>query len=135
MLSVYIKTSCKERFLNIEVNNNESHQKNTMCTFFYTQKAKQTSKIIYIYIQKARHFLKIKTICVTFLFTKSLTLYATRFSWMFWNCHLYIYKSTTLCVTWRFNIQKSRRFEKIKTICVTLFYTKRMTLCVIQFFM
>ena len=36
-----------------------------------------------IYVQKARHFAKIKTICVTFLFTKSQTLYIKQFFMMF----------------------------------------------------
>ena len=45
------------------------------------------------------------------------------FLWNFWSWHLYI-KSMTLCVTWRFYIQKARHFSKSKTICVAFLYTK-----------
>ena len=48
-------------------------------------------------------------------------LYVTRFSWNIWFWHLYT-KSRTLCVTWRFYIQKARHFAKKKTICVTFLY-------------
>ena len=33
-------------------------------------------------------------------------------------------KSMTLCVTWRFYIEKARHFAKIKTICDTFIYKK-----------
>ena len=55
------------------------------------------------------------------------------FSWKFWNWHLYR-KSMTLCVTWRFYIQKARQFAKSKTICDTFLYTKIRHFCVTRFF-
>ena len=85
------------------------------------------------YIQKFRHFSKIKTIYVTFLYSKIKTLYFTQFLWNLWSWNLYT-KCMTLCVTWRFNIQKSRYFAKSKTICVMFLYTKIWTLCVMRFF-
>ena len=49
---------------------------------------------VYIYMQKARHFAKSKTICVTFLLTKSLTLYVTRFFMKFLKlAFIYIQKA------------------------------------------
>ena len=103
-----------------------------------------------IYIQKAEHFAKGKTICVTFLFTKSPTLYVTRFSWHFWYLHLYIYKkhdtlpyvtflytkSLTLCVTrfsWNFwNWQREGAFlgTKNNALCVEFLYAKNDALSV-----
>ena len=63
------------------------------------------------------------TICVTFLYTKSKTLYVTRFFIKNSSWHLYR-KSMTVCATWRFYIQKARHFAKSKTICVTFLCTK-----------
>ena len=48
------------------------------CARVYISKAKKNAKRFHI--QKARHFLKIKTIFVMFLYTKSQTLYVTQFS-------------------------------------------------------
>ena len=45
---------------------------------FYLYKNQKIANA-YIYIQKFRHFAKSKTICVTFLFTKSQTLYVMQF--------------------------------------------------------
>ena len=59
------------------VNKNDSHQQITTCTFIYIYN--KTMRNVYIYIQKARHFSKSKTISVTFLFTKIQTHYVTRF--------------------------------------------------------
>ena len=90
---------------------------------------------LYIYKKKNREtFLNTKrtTTSVTFLFSKSKTLYDTQFSWKFLSWYLYT-KSMTLCVTWRFHIHKSRHFAKSKTICVTFLCTKMWTLCITQF--
>ena len=95
----------------------------------HTQKEKNAKRF---YIQKSRHFSKSWTISVTFLYTKSHTLDGKRFSWNFWSCHLYT-KSMTLCVTWRFYIQKDRHFAKRKTICDTFLYPKIRHLCVTRF--
>ena len=72
------KRFAKNIFLYINVNNNDSHQQETTCTFNIYKKQKLLRNV-YIYTQKFRHFSKSKTICVTFLFTKSMTLYVTGF--------------------------------------------------------
>ena len=51
----------------------------------------------------------------------------------FWSWHLYT-KSMTLCVTWRFYIQKARHFAKSKTIFDTFLYTKIKHFCVTRIF-
>ena len=65
------------------------------------------------YIQKARHFAKTKIICNTFLYTKIRHFAFRNFRWIFEICgggwHLFI---------------------KIQCTCVTLLYTKCLTLCV-----
>ena len=53
-------------------------------------------------------------------------------SWEFWDYHLYT-KSTKLCITWRFYIQKARHFAKRKTICITFLNTKFQRFCITQF--
>ena len=88
--------------------------------FIYT-KGKNITKPFYI--QKAWHFAKSKTIFVTFLYTKSKTLYITRFFMKIWSCPLYT-KIMTLCVRWRFRIQKVGHFEKSKLIWVTFYIQK-----------
>ena len=70
---------------------------------------------------------KTQTICVTFLYKKSQSLYVTQFFMKILKLYFYT-KSTTLCVRWRFYIQKYRHLAKSKTICVTFFYTKSLTL-------
>ena len=55
--------------------------------------------------------------------TKNHTLDVTVFSWYFWRWHLYT-KSMTLCVIWRFYIQKARHFAKRKTIWIMFLYSK-----------
>ena len=56
---------------------------------FNIKKLKNVAK--HFYIQKTRHFSKSKTISVTFLCTKSLTFYATRFFMKVLNL-VFIYK-------------------------------------------
>ena len=85
------------------------------------------------YIQTATHFAKINTIFVTFLNTKSKTLYDTQFSPKCWSWYLYI-NSMTLFVTLRFYLQKFWHVARNKTICVTFLYTKIGTVCVTQCF-
>ena len=61
---------------------------------FYIYKKQKKMRNVYIYIQKARHFAKSKTICVTLLFTKSQTLYVTQFSMIFFKLeYIYIQKA------------------------------------------
>ena len=47
--------------------------------------------------------------------------------------HIFILRMT-LWVTWCLCRQKSRHFKKIKTVSVTFFYAKILTLCVTRFF-
>ena len=53
----------------------------------------------------------------------------------FFEIGIYIYtKSMTICVTWYFNIQKNRHFEKSKTMCITFYIHKKPdTLCSVSF--
>ena len=73
-------------------NYNDCHHQKTTRTFIYTKSKKKRN--VYIYIQKSRHLTKTKTICVTFLFTKSQTLYFMRFFMKFLKLtFMYIYKN------------------------------------------
>ena len=45
------------------------------CLYIYEKKKVET----FLYLQKYRHFAKSKTICVTFLYTKSKTIYVIQF--------------------------------------------------------
>ena len=79
-----------------------------------------------LYINKATHFSKSKTICVKFLFKKRQTIYVRRFFMKFFVIGIYIYtKRMILCIKSRFYVQKYRHFEKSKTICVTLLHIKK----------
>ena len=78
------------------------------------------------YIQNARHFAKIKIICVlSFYIQKSLTLCVTRFSWNSWNwrrggsflwirnnalCVKFLYAKKTVPFLLRFYIKKVKHF-------------------------
>ena len=69
---------------------------------------------VYIYIPKARHFAKSKTISVMFLFTKIHTLYVTRFFMKFSKlAFIYIQKSRHLALRFL--------YTKIQKLCVTRF--------------
>ena len=79
-----------------------------------------------VYIQKARHFAKSKTICDTFLYQKIRHFCVTRFFIEFLKFaegggHLFI-KKNVLCMTFL--------YLKINALCVTLLYTKSLILCV-----
>ena len=104
--------------------------KDNVHVFIYTKSKKTPNVFIYknpdnlkkarqfplrIYIHNARH-LRLRD-----------------FLWKFWSWHLYT-KSMTLCVTWRFYIEKPWYFAKSKIICVTFLYKKIRTLYVTQFF-
>ena len=74
---------------------------------FYLYK-NQKLRNVCIYIQKARHFAKIKTICVTFLFTKIPTLYVTQFFMVYFKlAFIYIQKAWNsllpYCYIWMAN--------------------------------
>ena len=79
-------------------NFDDCHQRKTTCTSVYAKSKKNAKRF---YMQNPRHFAKIKTISVMFLYTISMTLYVTQFLWNFWSWYLYT-KSVTLCVKWRF---------------------------------
>ena len=77
----------------------------------------------HFYIQKARHFVKIKTIWIRFLYTRSLTLCITQFCMEFLKLaeggsSLYA-KNNAFCVTFL--------YKKIQTLCVIFLYTKQCT--------
>ena len=85
-------------------------------------------------------YTKIQTLCkkqdklrYVFIYKKPDTLRYAIFHQIF-DIVVYILKSMTLCVTWRFYIKRSRHFAKINTICVTFLYTKILTLSVMRFF-
>ena len=89
---------------------------------------------VYIYTQTARKFPKSKTICVTFLFTRSKTLHVTQFSWKFWNWHLYIHKKHDTLRYVRFLYTKCQTLCKNQdNLCSVFLYTKILTLCVTRF--
>ena len=77
-----------------------------------------------MYIQKAGQFSKSKTICVTFLFTKSQTLsvYAIFRVIFETGINLYIQKLWHFALCHVFIYNKPETSEKSKTICVTFFY-------------
>ena len=56
----------------MDVNKNDSHHRKSTCTFLHIQKSKIVAKRLYIYTKSL-------TISVPFLFTRSQTLYVTRF--------------------------------------------------------
>ena len=70
-MKTFRKQNC---YLYINGNYNDCHQRSTTCT-----NTKSKTKLPNIYIQKARHFSKSKTICVTFLYKKIRTLYVMQF--------------------------------------------------------
>ena len=103
--------------------------------YIYIYKAKILRKV-YMHTQKARHFAKSKKICVTFLFTKSQTLYVTRFIMKFLKlAFIYIYQKRDTFNYVKFLYTRSQTLRKSETICVKFLYTKILTLCVTQFFM
>ena len=94
------------------------HKKQNNCeTFLYTK-----SKTIFKKLDNSRYV----------LYSKIHTIDVTGFLWNFWSWNLYT-KITTLCVTWRFYIQKARHFAKSKTICDTFLYTKSGTFALCNF--
>ena len=68
----------------------------------------------FIYIQKSGHFAKIKTICLTFLYTKSGHFPSRNFSLNFWN----------------YRRGGEGGYIKKNSICVTFLYAKNSALCV-----
>ena len=84
------------------------------------------SSRLYIYIQKARHFSKSKTICVTFLFTKIQTLCVMRFFMKYLKLEfIYIQKAWHFALRDVFIYQNPDTSKKSKTICVMFFYIKK----------
>ena len=88
---------------------------------------------MFIYIYKKHDTLKNQEISVTFLFTKSQTLYVKRFFMKFLKLAFIYTKIMTLCVTWIFiyKIQTLRR--KQNDLRYGCFYTKILTLCNTRF--
>ena len=130
---LYKNFSQKKEFLYKNVNNNDSYKRNTMCTFLCMQKAKQWQNV-HIYIQKSRHFSKIKTICVTFYSQKSTHFTLGHFHEIF-GIGIYIYtKRMTLCVMWLFIFKNPNTSKNQANLRYVLLYTKILTICVTQFF-
>ena len=75
----------------------------------YIQKARQFA-LRDVFIEKSRHFEKSKTICVTFLCTKILTICVTQF--LAEGGGLFLFKNNAICVTFI--------FAKNNTLSVTL---------------
>ena len=67
----------------INVNNNESHQRKTTCTFSYIQKEKQIAKSLYIYIQIQTLFKKQDNLRYVFIHKNPDTLRYTVFDEIF----------------------------------------------------
>ena len=105
--------------------------KDNVHVFIYT---KIKTKLLNVFIYKSSDtFQKSRQFTLRFYIQRLRHFTLRNFLWNLWSWHLYT-KCMTLCVTWRFNIQKSRYFAKSKTICVMFLYTKIRTLCVMRFF-
>ena len=130
-LFVCIKTFRKKLFLYINGNYNDCHEWKKPCTLLYIQKVNKIAKR-YIY-KKGDTSKKAIQFPLCFYIQKERHFTLSDFSLNFWNWNLYT-KSKILCVTWLFNIQKSRHSEKSKTICVTFLCSKIWTLCIMRFF-
>ena len=107
----------------------DSHHWKTTRTFIYTKSKKLRNVLIY---KKPDTFQKARQFPLRFYIQKALHLTLRDFH-EFFEVGIYT-KSMTLCVTWRFYIQKSGHFAKSKTICDTFLYTKIRHFCVTQFF-
>ena len=109
----------------------------------YIYKKLKKLRNVYIYIQKSRHFAKSKAICVTFLFTKSQTLYVTRFfmkflklaftyiqkAWHFALRDIFIYKNPDTLKEARQFALRFFIYKKHDTLrYVTFLYAKSSTL-------
>ena len=91
---------------------------------------------IYVYIPKPRHFEKSKTICVTFLFTKIQTLCFTRFFMKFLNlAFIYMQKSWHFALHDVFIYKNPDTSKKSRQYALRFFIYKKLTLCVMQFFL
>ena len=134
-LCLYKTSRKKYIFLYKNVNNNNSHQAKTTCTFLYIEKANKLPNS-YIYIQKACHFAKSQTICVAFLFTKSQTLYVTQFFMSFLRqAFIYIQKPWNFALRHIYIYIKPDTPKIARQIAVRFLIYKTLTLCVMLFFM
>ena len=97
--------------------------------FIYT-KSKKIAKCLYIYTKSQTLCKKQDNLRYVFVHKKQDTLL-----YAFFMNVLKLEKSMTLCVTWRFYIQKARNFEKKDNLRYVFLYTKSLTLCVTRFFM
>ena len=103
-----------------------------MHIFIYTKRKNNAKRF---HKQKARHFAKIKTICVTFLYTKIRILYVTQFCMNFLKlaggeggrgviliCKKITLRYTFICKKMHFTL---RFIYKKQTLCVTFLYAKK----------
>ena len=109
-------------------NYDDFHHRKTRRTFIYT-KSKKLGNILYT--NSPTLFTKLDNFRYVFIFKKPYTWRSGIFM-NFWSWHLYT-KSMTLCVMWRFYIQKARHFARSKTICDTFLYTKSGTFALRNF--
>ena len=100
---------------------------------FYLYKNQENAKRLYM-CTKRRILWKKQDNLRYVLFAKIQTHYVTLFLWRF-GIGVYIYtKIMTICITWRFYIQKARHLEKGRQFALRFVYAKNLTLCVTRFF-
>ena len=100
--------------------------------FIYTKIKEHLN--VHIYMHKARHVSKSKTICVTFLFTKIPTLYVTRFLMKFLKlAFIYIQKARLFSLLDVFLYQRPNTSKKVRQFALRFLIHKNLTLCVTRF--
>ena len=116
MLFVYIKPFTEKNCsLYINVNNNDSHQRNATCTSEYIQKAKKARQFpLRFYIHKFMHFM-------------------LRGFHEIFEIGIYIQKAWHFALHDVFIWKNPETLQKSKTNFVTFLYTKIRTLCVTRF--
>ena len=81
-----------------------------------------------VFIQKSRHFAKSKTICVTFLYTKSETLYVTQFFMKILKLEFTYKKHDTLRYVAVLYTKMQTLSKKLDNFCYVFIYKKSDTL-------
>ena len=117
----------------INVNKIDSHQRKTTCMFLCIQKQKKCE--IFIYIQKARQFTKIKTICVTLFHKNPDSLRYAIFMKFLKLASIYIQKAWHFALRDVFIYKKPDTYKNKDNLHYVFLYTKSLTICATQFFM
>ena len=124
----------KERFLYMNVNNNDSHQQNTMCTFLSLQKEKHSETFIYKY-KNPDTLLKARQFALRFYWQKGIHFTLHNFSWILKLAFIYTQKAWHFALR-NFIYTKSQTLRnKTRQFALRFLNTKSLTLCVTQFFM